>query len=126
MNKKLIIAIVAFVALIVCAGGFLLFAFHSIEIEDTYGNNQDIYYNSREGDIVVNHYRKGIGRIAKTWTRFYIINKNDTLDVYEWWDDQNIEIYRGTRGEISVTDLDHEDLKKLLREEEIKLVRKLR
>ena len=124
MNKKLKITLTVFGLLILGLGGFIFFGMYSLEIEDTYGDNQDIFYNSRQGDIVVNNQTKELGQIAKTWTRFYVINDQDTLDIYEWWDDKDIEIYRPMDKDTSFDSLTHKDIDRL--KSKLELIRKLR
>lgn len=99
---------------------------YSMEIEDTYGDNQDIFYNSRQGDIVINHDTQELGQITKTWTRFYIINDNDTLNVDHWWDNKNIEIYKVLSEEHLGTDLSYSDIERLNQEKKIELRKRLR
>ena len=94
MNKKVKIILAIFGLLIVGIVAFIFVGLYGMEIEDTYGDNQDIFYSSRQGDLVVNHDTKEFGEIKKTWTRFYITINSDTIDISEWWDDRNIEIYK--------------------------------
>lgn len=126
MNKTLKIILTVFGLLIVGLGGLVIFGLYSIEIEDTYGDNQDIFYNSRQGDIVVNNESKELGQIAKTWTKFYVINKNDTLDINDWWDDKNIEILRPADKDVLVNNLSFADIDGLKKEKRIELIKRLR
>jgi hypothetical protein len=126
MNKTLKIILTVFGLLIIGLGGLVMFGMYSIEIEDTYGDNQDIFYNSKQGDIVVNNYSKELGQIAKTWTKLYVINKNDTLNINEWWDDKNIEILRPVDKDISVDNLSFADIDGLKKEKRLELIKRLR
>lgn len=45
---------------------------------------QQIYFDSKSGDIIVNRQTKKFGVITKNWKRADVITKeNDTLDLYE-------------------------------------------
>lgn len=125
MNKKIKISLAIFGLLIVAVAAFMAFGLYSLEIEDTYGDNQDIFYNSRQGDIVVNHTTKEFGEVKKTWTRFYLVKKTDTVDVYEWWDDKQIGIYRPVDIQLN-KDLNYTDIEDLIKERKIELIKKLR
>jgi hypothetical protein len=126
MNKTSKIILIIFGILIIALGGLIMFGMYSLEIEDTYGDNQDIFYNSRQGDLVVNHTTNEFGVIRKTWTRFYVVRQIDTVDIYEWWDDKNIEIYRQTDKNVLPDNLIYEDIERLTDEKEIELIQKLR
>ncbi len=99
---------------------------YGMEIEDRYGDNQDIFYRSQEGDIVVNHETKEVGEIKKTWTRFYVVNKLDTIDTNDWWDDKSIEIYKVTDSEPLDNNFDYSDIDKLKADGKLELKMKLR
>ncbi len=55
-----------------------------MEIEDHYGDLQETYFDSKNGDLIVNKKTKKFGFISKNWKRAYVITKqNDTLDLYD-------------------------------------------
>jgi hypothetical protein len=124
MNKTIKIILTFFGVLVIGLGGLFMFGMYSMEIEDTYGDNQDIFYNSRQGDIVINNETKELGRISKTWTRFYVINDNDTLNINDWWDDKNIEIYRPVDKDVPVDNLNYGDIDGL--KTKLELIKRLR
>jgi hypothetical protein len=126
MNKKLKIILGILGLLILGVVAFIAIGLYGMEIEDTYGDNQDIFYNARQGDIVVNHETKEFGEIRKTWTRFYLTNKLDTVDIRDWWNDKNIEIYRPVDIETSDNDFSYTDIDRLRDEGKLELKRKLR
>jgi hypothetical protein len=126
MSKKIKI-ILAVVGLLTFGTGVILaFGMYTMEIEDTYGDNQDIFYNSRQGDIVINHDTKELGQITKTWKRFYVINQNDTLNINNWWDDKQIEIFRLIDKSISGNNLSYEEIDGLKQQKKIELDKRLR
>ena len=126
MNKTIKIILTVFGVLILGISGLIMFGMYSIEIEDTYGDNQDIFYNSDQGDIIINHQTKEVGQIAKTWTKFYVIKHKDTLNIYEWWDDKNIEIFHLLDKDVSGANLSYEDIDRLKKENRIELLKRLR
>jgi hypothetical protein len=118
--------ILAAVGLLTFGTGLILaFGMYSMEIEDTYGDNQDIFYNSRQGDMVINHDTKELGQITKTWKRFYVINHNDTLNINNWWGDKKIEIFRLIDNSISGNNLSYEEIDRLKRQKKIELHKRL-
>ena len=125
LNKKVKIFLTIFGLLIVGIVAFIFVGLYGMEIEDTYGDNQDIFYSSRQGDLVVNHDTKEFGKIKKTWTRFYVTINSDTIDIDKWWDDKNIEIYELSDFELT-DNIKYEELDKLVDEGKLELKRKLR
>lgn len=105
---------------------FIAFGLYSLEIEDTYGDNQDIFYNSRQGYLVVNHSTKEFGEIRKTWTKFYVIKGADTVDIKEWWGDKQIEVYRPVNSKLFDKNLSYLDIEKLIKGNKIELIKKVR
>ena len=126
MNKTVKIILAIFGLLIVGIVAFIFVGLYGMEIEDTYGDNQDIFYSSRQGDLVVNHDTKEFGEIKKTWTRFYITINSDTIDISEWWDDRNIEIYKRRGFELSDSNTKYEEIERLIDHGKLELRRKLR
>lgn len=126
MIKKIKITLAILGLLVFGIVAFIVIGLYGMEIEDTYGDNQDIFYNSRQGDIVVNHETKEFGEIHKTWKRFYIIINLDTIDQRSWWDDKNIEIYEFDDSKSSAKNFKYDDIERLKTEGIIKLRRKLR
>ena len=53
-----------------------------MEIEDHYGDLQKVYFDSKNGDVIVNKQTKKYGIINKNWKRVNILTKeNDTIDL---------------------------------------------
>ncbi|SIT94823.1 hypothetical protein [Pontibacter indicus] len=126
MNKKFKIILGTISLIVVGMALFIAIGLYGMEIEDRYGDNQDIFYRSRQGDIVVNHQTKEFGEIKKTWTRFYVVNKLDTIDTNDWWDDKNIEIYKVTDLEPLDKSFNYSEFEKLKEEGKLELKMKLR
>ncbi len=81
MLKKIILSVI-----IIAFGifGFIVWGLYLMEIEDHYGDLQETYFDSKNGDLIVNKKTKKFGFISKNWKRAYVITKqNDTLDLYD-------------------------------------------
>jgi hypothetical protein len=94
MNRKIkiILSILGLAIISVCL--LIGMGLYAMEIEDSYGDYQDFYYQSRQGDVVINRSTKEFRRIEKTWKRIYGIHNSDTTDLWNWLDKNEIEIYR--------------------------------
>lgn len=54
-----------------------------MEIEDHYGDLQEIYFDSENGDLILNKETKKFGVITKNWKRADVVTQqNDTIDLY--------------------------------------------
>ena len=81
MIKKILVSIVL---IVLTLSGVIAFGLHSMEIEDHYGDLQDVYFDSESGDIIVNKQTQKFGIITKNWKRTDVITtENDTLDLNE-------------------------------------------
>lgn len=81
MFKKIILSVVV---LLFVLFGFIAWGLYVMEIEDHYGDLQEIYFTSKSGDIIVNNQNERFGVISKNWRRAEVITKeNDTLDLYD-------------------------------------------
>ena len=114
MIKKIILSILT-VLLIFC--GLITFGLYSMEIEDHYGNLQQVYFDSKSGDIIVNKQTQKFGVITKNWKRADVITKeNDTLDLYELIYSNQIEnkyeVFR-SENELKITELTFDKIVKL-------------
>lgn len=78
MIKKVVAPIVLILFVLF---GWIVFGLYLMEIEDHYGDLQQVYFDSESGDIIVNKQSQKFGIITKNWKRADIITKeNDTLD----------------------------------------------
>lgn len=81
MIKKLVLIITTIVVLLI---GCIAWGLYLAEIEDHYGDLQEIYFVSKSGDLIVNNQTQRFGIITKNWKRSNVITKeNDTLDLYD-------------------------------------------
>ena len=81
MLKKIILS---FIIIAFGIFGFIVWGLYLMEIEDHYGDLQETYFDSKNGDLIVNKKTKKFGFISKNWKRANVITKqNDTLDLYD-------------------------------------------
>lgn len=81
MIRKIVLSI--FIILLALFG-WIGFGLYLMEIDDHYGDLQEVYFDSKSGDIIVNKQTQKFGIITKNWKRADVITKeNDTLDLYE-------------------------------------------
>jgi hypothetical protein len=81
MVRKMILRFLLF---FFCLFVFIAWTLYLVEIEDHYGDLQEIYFDSKTGDIIINKQTEKFGIISKNWKRADIItNNNDTLDLYD-------------------------------------------
>ena len=126
MNKKIKIGLIIF-GLVVTATLFsMTYGFYLMEIEDHYGDNQEIFFQSRQGDIVINRDKKELGTIEKNWKRIYIIHHSDTVDIWSWLDKDDIEIYRPRINGLTAKNLNYNDIDNLIDDKKIELIIKNR
>jgi len=122
MNRKVKIGLIIF-GLVVAATIFsMTYGFYLMEIEDHYGDNREIFFQSRQGDIAVNRDKRELGTIEKSWKRIYIIGNSDTVDIWSWLDKDNIEIYRPRINGLAGKNLKYDDIDNLIDDKKIKLI----
>ncbi len=114
------------IAIIVVAGLFG-FGLHTMEIEDHYGDLQEMYYDSKSGDIIVNQKTSEFGIIEKNWKRINIRTKvKDSTDLYNWIHREGIEfkteVYRPKKSEINLNGITYSEIKKMIENSELKLI----
>jgi hypothetical protein len=83
MNKvtKLLIRILTVVLIL----GFIVYQGLSLmDIEDRYGDLQDVYYDSEAGDIIINNLNKKTGKILLENNRVFVVDNNKKFELEEW------------------------------------------
>ncbi len=126
MNKKLKIGLIIFGLVVAATLCSVTYGFYLMEIEDHYGDNQEIFFQSRQGDIAVNRDKREFGTIEKNWKRIYIIDKVDTVDIWSWLDKDDIEIYRPRINGLTAKNLKYDDIDNLIDDKQIELIIKNR
>jgi hypothetical protein len=111
MIKKIILSITI---VLLTLFGWIAFGLYLMEIEDHYGDLQQVYFNSESGDIIVNKQSQKFGIITKNWKRADVITKeNDTLDLYEliytYQVKNKYEVFR-SKNELKIKELTFEKI----------------
>jgi len=125
-KTKIILSALIGVALFFC--GFIYFLGHLMAIEDHYGDLQQFYYQSADGDIILNHDNKKFGIIKKNSERIYVVdNKKVEMDLYHWvyiYDDfkeSKIEVYR-LQEPLNLSKIKYEEVVGKVHENESELI----
>ena len=123
MIKKIFlsIAIILFVLF-----GWIVFGLYLMTIEDHYGDLQQVYFDSKSGDVIVNKQTKKFGIITKNWKRVDVITKeSDTLDLYDLiyttQVENKYEVFR-SENELKIKDLTFDKIVKLKDEKLIETI----
>src|SRR6218665_2329033 len=107
--------------LLFCAG-FIKFGLYLMEIEDHYGDLQEVYFESQNGDLIINKQNQTFDIISKNWRRSNVITKqNDTLDLCDFIRQNKYEILR-IEKELALNDLTFEKIIKLKNEKSAKSI----
>ena len=115
--------------MIIAVTGFIGFGLYTMEIEDHYGDLQELYYESENGDVIINKTTSEIGIVEKTWTRINIrtVDK-DSSDLYSFiyrnGVESKAEIYRPINGKIRLNELTYTELEKRINYSELKLIKR--
>lgn len=123
MVKKVIYRITIIVILL-C--GFIAWGLYLMEIDDHYGNLQDVYFDSKSGDLIINKQTKNFGIITKNWKRADVITKeNDTLDLYDLIyineEENQYEVFRSVNN-FKINELTFEKILELKKKNSIETV----
>ena len=123
MIKKILLSIVI---ILVVLSGWIVFGLYLMEIEDHYGDLQEVYFDSKSGDIIVNKQTQKFGIITKSWKRADVITKeNDTLDLYELiyvnQKENKYEVFRSEK-ELKINKLSFEKIMELKKKKLIETI----
>ena len=125
-RTKGILSALIVVALLFC--GFIYLLGHLMAIEDHYGDLQQFYYQSKEGDLILNHDNKKFGIIKKNSERIHVVDdKKAEVDLYNWvyiYDDfkeSKIEVYR-LEEPLNISKIDYEEVVRQVHENESELI----
>jgi hypothetical protein len=127
MNKALKYGLLIFGIVIITVVGFIGFGLYSMEIEDHYGDLKELYYDSENGDLIVNKTTSEFGIIEKSWKRINIkTQQKDSTDLYNWvyqnGTETKTEIYRIIRNEIDLKGITYLELKKKIEKSKLKFI----
>ena len=98
-----------------------------MDIEDHYGDYQEIYYESQNLDIIVNEETSEFGIVAKNWKRLNLRTKEkDSTDLYTFVSKASyfskIKVYRPKIEIEKIKQMEFNDIQKLIAENKIKLI----
>ncbi|GAA3560443.1 hypothetical protein [Snuella lapsa] len=127
MSRALKNGFTIFIIALIAVSGFIVFGLYLMEIEDHYGAYQEIYYISKDSDIIVNEETFEFGVVEKNWKRLNIRTKNkDSTDLYTFVTRasyySNIKIYRPKTEIVPIEKMNYSDVQKLINEKKIKLI----
>jgi hypothetical protein len=127
MKKKIKYGLLIFGSIFLLAVGYVGVGFYALEIEDHYGDLQEIYYQSKTGDIAYNQSTEEFGTLQKNWTRLNIITANkDSMDLYNWvyrnGTATKTKIYRPRKPNIELDTKSRSELLKLIETSDLKLI----
>ncbi len=122
---KLAAIVLLFAAILIAF--FLFFGFYAMEIEDHFGNHQEIFYRSRNGDVIVQENSKDFGVVQKSWTRLTLwTNEKDSLGLYHFIGDsqemESVKIYRSRDSAIDFKEKSYKEIQAMIQHEIIYLV----
>ena len=123
MIKKIFLSSVI---ILIVLSGWIVFGLYLMEIEDHYGDLQEVYFDSKSGDIIVNKQTQKFGIITKSWKRADVITKeNDTLDLYELiyvnQKENKYEVFRSEK-ELKINKLSFEKIMELKKKKLIETI----
>ena len=105
---------------------FLGYGMYLMEIEDQYGDFQNIHFESKTGDLIINKSTSEFGIIEKTWKRTNIRTKEkDSTDLYFWIYKNGVEtkteVYR-PKSETELVGIKYSELLKKIEKSELKFI----
>ena len=126
MKSKIKIIFLTLTIGIIFIVGFLGYGMYLMEIEDQYGNFQNIHFESKTGDLIINKSTSEFGIIEKTWKRTNIRTKEkDSTDLYFWIYKNGVEtkteVYR-TKSETELVGIKYSELLKKIKKSELKFI----
>ena len=127
MNKGLKYGLLIFGFAIIVLMVFVAFGRYTMEIEDHYGDYQEVYYVFQDGDIIVNEETSQLGIVGKNWKRLNIWTKEkDSTDLYFFAirksHNSTIKIYQPQTEIKGIKQMEFESIKELITEKKIKLI----
>ncbi|RZK10041.1 MAG: hypothetical protein EOO46_11970 [Flavobacterium sp.] len=77
---------------------FIIYGLHLMEIEDRYGDLQEIYFEGKTGDLIVNNENGNIGKLELENTEILVEDNSRKFKLIEWLNSNQkviiLEIYR--------------------------------
>lgn len=125
MNKKLKYGLLIIGTTLTLIIGFVGYGLYLMEIEDHYGDIQELFYASKDGDLILNKTTSEFGIIEKDWKRIKVNSKEEPTDLYNWvyknGIQTNSEIYRPTKN-LNFDSLTINELNSLIESKNLKFI----
>jgi uncharacterized protein YpmB len=127
MKKKILIIVSTITLIIIVLFGFICFGLYSMEIEDHYGDLQTAFFNSNNGDLIVNEETKKFGILKKEWKTIHVIdNNNKETDLYNWvyinGKETKFKIFRLETEIDLITEMEYSEIQEKIRLEKLKQI----
>lgn len=127
MRKIIKYGLLIFGVVTIAIFGLIGYGLYTMEIEDHYGDLQEMFYTSKNRDIIINEKTYEFGIIEKNWTRVNIrTNEKDSTDLYNLIYKNGVEvkskIYRPKKGEFKLNKIKYLEIKRLIDKAELKLI----
>ena len=124
LKRLIFFLLIAFISITI----YLYFILQMVDIEDRYGDLQNLYWNSKNNDIAVNLKNNECAIIEKFKNRIYVVKNGEKIDIEYWLNhsdvDYNVEIYR-PKEKKDIKYLNSEQLRKIIHKADSKLVEKI-
>mgnify|MGYP005991981515 CR=1 FL=1 len=129
MKSKIRIKFLTLIIGLIFIVSFLSYGMYLMEIEDQYGDYQNLHFESKNGDLIINKSTFEFGIIEKMWKRTNIRTiEKDSTDLYFWIYRNGVEtkseIYRPKNGKIKLSEIKYSELLKKIENSEWKLITK--
>jgi hypothetical protein len=73
--------------------GLFLYGGYLMDVNDRYGDLEDLYWQSKEGDIIVNKLNSEVGIVTVDWHRIYVMKNSKKIELEEFLDASNKQKY---------------------------------
>jgi hypothetical protein len=83
---------------VVCLAGFslIIYGLFLMDIEDRYGDLQDLYWQSQDGDLIVNNTDSRVGVVRFRNRRVFVDASDGFQDVESWLDPEHEQKFHAT------------------------------
>ena len=126
VKKRVGIAVAGVALLLVVGYGFFRSVFHTMSIEDRYGDLQYFYFRSENGVLILNFDLRRVGMVRKTRRFMHILENDKEVDLYEWVypreQETKVAVYRVEVEELNVRNVGYDQLLHLIETQQAELV----
>ena len=126
MNKYLKRTLIFLTVIVTGLASFIIYGLYLIDIEDRYGDLQQIYFDAKSGDVIVNNLNGEIAVLEFKNRRMYAISASKKMHIDEWLDPANkfhfnVDIYR-IKNSKEYLSLQKNEFKKSVEAKKVKLI----